>query len=49
MHEVFNMGCGFCVVVPAGDEATALGMLVAHYPGAARIGAVAAGPRAVHR
>ena len=21
MHEVFNMGCGFCVVVAAGDEA----------------------------
>ena len=20
MHEVFNMGCGFCVVVAAGDE-----------------------------
>ena len=20
MHEVFNMGCGFCAVVAAGDE-----------------------------
>jgi phosphoribosylformylglycinamidine cyclo-ligase len=49
MHEVFNMGCGFCVVVPAGDEATALAILAPHYPGAAPIGRVVAGPRAVHR
>jgi phosphoribosylformylglycinamidine cyclo-ligase len=49
MHEVFNMGCGFCVVVPGDDESEALGMLAAHYPGAARIGRVVAGPRAVHR
>jgi phosphoribosylformylglycinamidine cyclo-ligase len=49
MHEVFNMGCGFCVVVPAGDEAAALGLLRARYPGAARIGRVVAGPRAVRR
>jgi phosphoribosylformylglycinamidine cyclo-ligase len=40
MHEVFNMGCGFCVVVPANDEDRALSMLRAHYPGAARIGRV---------
>jgi phosphoribosylformylglycinamidine cyclo-ligase len=38
MYDVFNMGCGFCVVVPPGDEATALDMLHAHYPGAKRIG-----------
>jgi phosphoribosylformylglycinamidine cyclo-ligase len=38
MHEVFNMGCGFCVVVPAADEAAALGMLRAHYPAARPIG-----------
>ena len=25
MYDVFNMGCGFCVVVPAADETTALG------------------------
>jgi phosphoribosylformylglycinamidine cyclo-ligase len=49
MHEVFNMGCGFCVVVPAADEAAALALLRRHYPGAARIGAAAEGPRAVHR
>ena len=24
MHEVFNMGCGFCAVVAAGDEEAAL-------------------------
>jgi phosphoribosylformylglycinamidine cyclo-ligase len=49
MHDVFNMGCGFCVVVPAGDEAAALALLGAHYPAAARIGSVAEGSRAVHR
>ncbi|HEX3736214.1 MAG TPA: phosphoribosylformylglycinamidine cyclo-ligase [Solirubrobacterales bacterium] len=40
MHEVFNMGCGFCVVVPENDEGGALTMLRAHHPGAARIGRV---------
>lgn len=49
MHEVFNMGCGFCVVVPAADEDAALGMLRAHYPGAAPIGRAVAGPKAVRR
>ncbi len=49
MHEVFNMGCGFCVVVPAAEEAAALALLGQHYPGAARIGAAVAGPRAVLR
>src|SRR6185312_6646250 len=34
MHEVFNMGCGFCVVVPASDEAAALELLRADYPAA---------------
>jgi phosphoribosylformylglycinamidine cyclo-ligase len=38
MNEVFNMGCGFCVVVPERDEASALGMLQAHYPSAQPIG-----------
>jgi phosphoribosylformylglycinamidine cyclo-ligase len=42
MHEVFNMGCGFCCVVAAGDEAAALELLRAHYPEAARIGSVTA-------
>jgi phosphoribosylformylglycinamidine cyclo-ligase len=38
MHEVFNMGCGFCVVVAPGDEDTALERLHSHYPAARRIG-----------
>ena len=40
MHEVFNMGCGFCVVVPENDEQRALSALRAHYPSAQRIGRV---------
>ncbi len=44
MSEVFNMGCGFCVVVPAVDEAEALEMLRAYYPGAQRIGRATEGP-----
>ncbi len=47
MSEVFNMGCGFCVVVPAADEAAALDLLRAHYPAAARIGQAVAGPRRI--
>ncbi len=39
MHEVFNMGCGFCCVVAADDEAAALELLRGHYPAAKRIGA----------
>jgi len=38
MSEVFNMGCGFCCIVAAGQEETALKLLRAHYPGAQRIG-----------
>jgi phosphoribosylformylglycinamidine cyclo-ligase len=44
MSEVFNMGCGFCAVVPAGDEAAALELLRRHYPAAQRIGRANAGP-----
>jgi phosphoribosylformylglycinamidine cyclo-ligase len=40
MHEVFNMGCGFCVVVPENDESRTLDLLGAHYPNAARVGRV---------
>jgi phosphoribosylformylglycinamidine cyclo-ligase len=47
MHEVFNMGCGFCVVVPPGDEAAALEMLRAHHPAAKRIGRAVEGPRQI--
>jgi phosphoribosylformylglycinamidine cyclo-ligase len=49
MHDVFNMGCGFCVVVPATDEAAALNLLRAHYPAAQRIGRATAGERRVLR
>jgi phosphoribosylformylglycinamidine cyclo-ligase len=49
MHDVFNMGCGFCVVVPASDEAAALELLRRHYPGAARVGAAIDGPRRIAR
>jgi phosphoribosylformylglycinamidine cyclo-ligase len=38
MGVIFNMGCGFCVVVPAADEGPALELLRADYPGAKRIG-----------
>jgi phosphoribosylformylglycinamidine cyclo-ligase len=38
MHEVFNMGCGFCIVVASGDEAVALELLRAHHSQAKRIG-----------
>jgi len=44
MQEVFNLGCGFCVVVPARDEAAALDLLRAHYPAAKRIGRATEGP-----
>jgi phosphoribosylformylglycinamidine cyclo-ligase len=38
MHDVFNMGCGFCCVVAAGDEDAGLEQLRGHYPDARRIG-----------
>ena len=40
MHEVFNMGCGFCVIVPEGDLDAAVGLLSGSYPAARRIGTV---------
>jgi phosphoribosylformylglycinamidine cyclo-ligase len=43
MHEVFNMGCGFCAVVDPEHEAAALNLLRVHYPGAKRIGQARAG------
>jgi phosphoribosylformylglycinamidine cyclo-ligase len=43
MHEVFNMGCGFCCVVAAGDEDAALDILCRHYPEAKRVGRVVEG------
>jgi phosphoribosylformylglycinamidine cyclo-ligase len=49
MREVFNMGCGFCVVVAEGDQAAALELLRAHYPAAKRIGVAADGPPTIRR
>jgi len=47
MRDVFNMGCGFCCVVAAEDEAAALELLRGDYPGAQRIGSVQDGERRV--
>jgi phosphoribosylformylglycinamidine cyclo-ligase len=40
MWEVFNMGCGFCVVVPESTADAAAALLAAHHPGARRIGTI---------
>jgi phosphoribosylformylglycinamidine cyclo-ligase len=42
MWEVFNMGCGFCAVVPEEAAADAVALLARHHPGAGRIGTVTA-------
>jgi phosphoribosylformylglycinamidine cyclo-ligase len=49
MHEVFNMGCGFCCIVAPDDAASALDLLQQHYPSAAQIGEVHDGPHGVER
>jgi phosphoribosylformylglycinamidine cyclo-ligase len=49
MHEVFNMGCGFCCIVATADEEAALDLLRRHYPGAQRIGSATDGPREIRR
>jgi phosphoribosylformylglycinamidine cyclo-ligase len=49
MHDVFNMGCGFCCVVAAADEAAALDVLRRHYAKARRIGRATPGARQVTR
>jgi phosphoribosylformylglycinamidine cyclo-ligase len=49
MHQVFNMGCGFCCVVPPADEDAALALLRGHYPAAQRIGRAVEGLHEVHR
>jgi phosphoribosylformylglycinamidine cyclo-ligase len=38
LYEVFNMGCGFCVVVPHADAGAAVELLDRHHPGTAVIG-----------
>ena len=40
LHEVFNLGCGFCCVVRGRDAAVALELLRRRHPGAAVIGEV---------
>ena len=49
MYEVFNMGCGFCCVVPAGAGEQAVALLERHHPGSRRIGSVVEGERSVVR
>jgi len=49
MHEVFNMGCGFCCVVADSDEKAALDLLRRHYPEAKRIGRAVEGLHEVNR
>ncbi len=49
MYDVFNMGCGFCLVVAARDEAAALASLRTHYSAAQRIGRATKGAKAVAR
>ena len=38
LYEVFNMGCGFCVVVPREQTDAAIRVLERHHPGTAAIG-----------
>jgi phosphoribosylformylglycinamidine cyclo-ligase len=43
MHDVFNMGCGFCAIVAAEDEGAALDLLRRRYPDASRVGVAVEG------
>jgi phosphoribosylformylglycinamidine cyclo-ligase len=49
MHEVFNMGCGFCCIVAPDDESEALELLGNHFPGSKRIGQAIPGPAVIYR
>jgi phosphoribosylaminoimidazole (AIR) synthetase len=49
MHDVFNMGCGFCAVVAAEHEDFALELLRRHYPEAKRVGRAVEGVHEVRR
>jgi phosphoribosylformylglycinamidine cyclo-ligase len=49
MHQVFNMGCGFCVIVAPPDGEAAVDLLRAHHPAARRIGRATGGDRIVRR
>jgi phosphoribosylformylglycinamidine cyclo-ligase len=44
MWRTFNMGCGLCAVVPAGQADEAVALLARRHPGTARIGSVTADP-----
>jgi phosphoribosylformylglycinamidine cyclo-ligase len=49
LHEVFNMGCGFCCVVPAKQADDAVEILAKHHEGAAVIGSATADAGVVER
>jgi phosphoribosylformylglycinamidine cyclo-ligase len=49
MHDVFNMGCGFCCVVAPEGEEVALDLLRAHYREAKRIGRASEGVGEISR
>jgi len=38
LYEVFNMGCGFCVVLPRDEAGAAIELLERRHPGSAVIG-----------
>jgi phosphoribosylformylglycinamidine cyclo-ligase len=38
MYEVFNMGCGFCCVVPPDDAEEAVDIIARRHPGTEAIG-----------
>jgi phosphoribosylformylglycinamidine cyclo-ligase len=40
MWEVFNMGCGFCAIVPEESAPAAVQLLGEHHPGTAVVGRV---------
>ncbi len=40
LYEVFNMGCGFCCVVPSGQAAAAVKLVEELHPGTAVVGSV---------
>jgi phosphoribosylformylglycinamidine cyclo-ligase len=47
MWQVFNMGCGFCTIVPSDAADATVSLLSAHHPGTAVIGTVTADAGAV--
>jgi phosphoribosylformylglycinamidine cyclo-ligase len=49
MHRVFNMGCGFCVVVPSANADETVGLLSGRHPGTRVIGEVTDRPGVVER